>query len=104
MEAVLQTRVPDQMAKQLKLYAITKNNKIKDCIAEAMTLFINQKPWLNGVWIKQPKTNSEFKPLTVKVPDAVSAQLTQTAEALEVSTSSLAYTAIEWYLKQNGND
>lgn len=100
LEAVVQTRLPEGLTQKLKLHAIKNNVKLKDDIAEMLTNFIKLKPWLEGTWIKQPKTTPEFKPLTVKVPPEVGTLMANTAEDLEVSTSSLAYTAIDWFLNK----
>lgn len=100
LEAVVQTRLPEHLMQSLKLYGIKNNIKQKDAIADILKRFINDQPWLKGTWIKQPKTTSEFKPLTVKVPASISYLMVKTSEELEVSTSSLAYTAIDWFLNK----
>lgn len=99
-ETVVQTRLPDALAQKLKLYAIQHNIKLKDSITEILTKFIASEPWKNGTWIKQPKTTPDFKPMTVKIPVSVGSNLVSTADKLEVSTSSLAYTAIDWFLSK----
>ena len=69
-------------------------------VSDIINTFIEQGPWLNGTWIKQPKTSSNFRPLTVKIPTEQAVLFEQLAERLEVSMSSLAYTAIDWHFQQ----
>ncbi len=97
-ESIIQTRLPEGLTQKLKLHALEQKIKLKEDVAKIMQAFVLKQPWTSGTWIKQPKTTKEFKPLTVKLPVALGSLFEQTANTLEVSTSSLAYTAIDWYL------
>lgn len=97
-EVTIQTRVPDALQQELKLLALKHQVLLKEEIATAFALFLQQEPWLQGTWVKQPKSH-DFKPITVKVPEVIGATFERQAEQMEVSTSSLAYTAVDWYVK-----
>lgn len=96
-EVTIQTRVPDALQQAIKLLALQHQVLLKEEAASALTLFLSKSPWLCGTWVKQPKSH-EFRPITVKVPSLLGKQFEQQAEAMEVSTSSLAYTAFDWYI------
>lgn len=96
-EVTIQTRVPDALQLSLKMLALKKQVLLKEEIASALALFLTRAPWHTGTWVKQPKS-TEFKPITVKVPVAVGVKFEAQAVTMEVSTSSLAYTAFDWYI------
>jgi hypothetical protein len=97
-EVSIQTSVPEKMQRDLKVHAVYRDVPFKEAIAGILQMFLAQKPWLSGAWVKQPKTNDGFKPVSVKVSPALGASFEQQAREMEVSTSSLAYTAIDWYV------
>ena len=99
METVIQTRLPEELGKQLKMEALSQGVHVKRRVSTILQAFMAQTPWLHGTWIKQPKTSDEFKPLTVKIPTDQAYTFEQLAQNLEVSTSSLAYTAIDWHFR-----
>lgn len=100
METVIQTRLPAELNKKLKMDALSTGVHTKRRVSAILNAFIEAEPWLRGTWIKQPKTNNSFRPLTVKIPTEQAYVFEKLAERLEVSTSSLAYTAIDWYFQQ----
>ena len=100
METVIQTRLPEELNKKLKIEALSTGVHTKRRVSAILHVFMEQEPWLRGTWIKQPKTNSSFRPLTVKIPTEQAYTFEKLAERLEVSTSSLVYTAIDWHFAQ----
>lgn len=97
METVIQTRLPEELNKKLKMEALSTGVHTKRRVSAILNAFMEQEPWLCGTWIKQPKTSPIFRPLTVKIPTEQAYVFEKLAERLEVSTSSLAYTAIDWH-------
>ena len=101
METVIQTRLPEELNKKLKMEALSTGVHTKKRVSAIMNAFMEQEPWRQGTWIKQPKTSSIFRPLTVKIPTEQAYIFEKLAERLEVSTSSLAYTAIDWHFQKS---
>lgn len=97
-EVSIQTSVPEKMQRDLKVHAVYRDMSFKEAIAGILQMFLAQKPWLHGAWVKQPKTNDGFKPVAVKVSPSLGEAFEQQAREMEVSTSSLAYTALDWYV------
>lgn len=100
METVIQTRLPEELNKKLKMEALSNGVHTKRRVSAIFNAFIEKEPWLCGTWVKQPKTIDSFRPLTVKIPTEQAYIFEKLAERLEVSTSSLAYTAIDWHFRQ----
>lgn len=100
METVIQTRLPEALNKKLKIEALSNSVHTKRRVSAIFDAFIKQEPWLHGTWVKQPKTVDSFRALTVKIPTEQAYTFEKLAERLEVSTSSLAYTAIDWHFRQ----
>lgn len=101
-EVTIQTRVPEALQQHLKLLALQHQVLLKEEASQALSQFLDATPWLCGTWVKQPKSQ-DFKPITVKVPAALGKMFEHQAETMEVSTSSLAYTAFDWYIQLASN-
>lgn len=99
METVIQTRLPEALNKKLKIEALSLGVHIKRRVSSILNSFVAGQPWLHGTWVKQPKTTPFFRALTVKIPTEQAYIFEKLAEELEVSTSSLAYTAIDWHFQ-----
>jgi hypothetical protein len=100
-EVSIQTSVPEKMLRDVKVHALYHNVSFKEEIAVILETFLGKQPWLVGSWVKQPKTHDGFKPVAVKVSSVLGAAFEQQARIMEVSTSSLAYTAIDWYVRMS---
>ncbi len=105
-ELALQTRIPKALYTEYKIRSVTSSDgTMRGFLSEIILNFLKEEPWKNGYHIRQPDLRRnkglEVKPIMFWPEKNVAESTRNFADDMQVSTSSVLYTAFLWWAQKN---